>query len=825
MTSLRRVTSTMMVLALLMALTAVPALAAVTASSAITSGDLLSGQGGQISLQINNTGAAAGLLGLGAADSPINAIQIEAPIGVFETSTVALPDNWSGGYDAEIGFVFATADDEEFALQPGASFNVTLNGTALRIPDDSTRNVPVFVSSNNGTTLTTAGTPAVTSRILEVVTTTVAKPVAATNASPVQVTAQQDNVSITVGVVNHGSVSRNVNVAVTKVGGSSGISAVPAVVQIAPTDGTAEETFNVTFGGAGTLDLDATASSTSSAAKPLRMATITVQPKFAGTYVTDSLSPRTVVQGSDVSFSLRLNKQGTQPASLATTFSFTGFTVTKAVDFTAGNTNNTTIIFPETTVDANLLNEEYVSTLTAVGVDGNGALVDVTLTPQTVTLDNLLPVVNLLADVGSSAVANATPAAGNGRTIQFSGTVKIGTGPGADPCSDCTVTRAVLVTNDGTELAFALSNSGGSLGGSSSFTFPAGTSSARAEITVEKVSGLLGSGTSNVFEVDIIAPVIGQALTQRDGSDDTVLVTMAELVDLSGTTAQDWSVDNNFVTGVSPVGDDTTTTQIVLELAQPFDSTNANPAVSYVGFGLNARPFDRVALDLLDQVIEATDGINPLAPVIDLVAGFGLQDGEFWTNDSTPTVSLSSLVVGDTIKLYYDTNDDEKADPGEQIFAGVADDSTAEVAITTDLGSIETVHELIAIMVDEGFNASPLASKLLNLDYTTPKLIDLIVDTTDGNLVTAVFDEPVARGRNAAFDWTVQATQDGELAYRTVTSVEFLSPTERLLRVSTASYDSSKGAISGIRFKFRGASEDRYEDRATNELGDVLYID
>jgi hypothetical protein len=316
-------------------------------------------------------------------------------------------------------------------------------------------------------------------------------------------------------------------------------------------------------------------------------------------------------------------------------------------------------------------------------------------------------------------------------------------------------------------------------------------------------------------------------LTQRDGSDDTVLVTMTELVDLSGTTAQDWSVDNNFVTGVTPVGDDTTTTQIVLVLAQPFDSTNANPAVSYVGFGLNPRPFDRVALDLLDQVIEATDGINPLAPVIDLVAGLGLQDDEFWTNDSTPTVSLSSLVVGDTIKLYYDTNDDGQAVPGEQIFTGVADDSTANVTITEleDLGDIEMVHALIAVMVDEGLNASLPASNLLNLDYTTPTLIDLIVDATDGNLVTAVFDEPVARGRNAAFDWTVQATQDGELAYRTVTSVEFLSPTTRSLRVSTASYDPSKGAISGIRFKFRGASEDRYEDRATNELGDVLYID
>jgi hypothetical protein len=526
-----------------------------------------------------------------------------------------------------------------------------------------------------------------------------------------------------------------------------------------------------------------------------------------------------------VAFSLRLNKQGTQPASLATTFSFTGFTVTTPFDFAAGNTNNTTIIFPETTVDPNLANGTFGSTLTVVGLDGNGALVDVTLTPQTVTLDNLMPVVNLLADVGSSAVANATPAAGTGRTIQFSGNVVIGSGPGAAACSDCTVTRAVLVTNDGTELAFALSNSGGSLSGNSSFAFPAGTSSARAEITVKKVSGLLGSGASNTFEVDIIAPVIGQALTQRDGSDDTVLVTMTELVDLSGTTAQDWGVDDNLVTGVSAVGDDTTTTQIVLELAQPFDSTNANPAVSYVGFGLNPRPFDRVALDLLDQVIEATDGISPLAPVIDMVAGFGLQDDEFWTNDSTPTVSLSSLVVGDTIKLYYDTNDNLQADPGEQIFTGVADDSTAEVIITTDLGSIEIVHELIAVMVDTGSNISPQASELLNLDYTTPKLIDLIVDPTDGNLVTAVFDEPVARGRNAAFDWTVHATQNGELAYRTVTLVEFLSPTTRTLHVSTASYDPDKGAISGIRFKFRGAAENRYEDRATNELDDVLYID
>ena len=92
--------------------------------------------------------------------------------------------------------------------------------------------------------------------------------------------------------------------------------------------------------------------------------------------------------------------------------------------------------------------------------------------------------------------------------------------------------------------------------------------------------------------------------------------------------------------------------------------------------------------------------------------------------------------------------------------------------------------------------------------------------------MTVRFDEPLRAvgpnlGRDAAFDWTVTADQDGDIRSRTVTTV-LPGPdrASRVLQVAAESYDPARGAVTGVRYKFRGLETERYSDRATNAMPD-----
>jgi hypothetical protein len=834
MTAIQRITSTALVLAMLMAITVVPAFAAAIGAATITSGDLLSGQPGAVTIRITNGSVDAGTLpgplgGLnGDTASDIDAIVIEVPATVYSATDVTLPSGWTGEYDTEIGFVYATADGESSELAPGASLDVTIEGAANEIADDTTRAVPVFVSDDGGRTLSSAGVPNLTSRILQVDSIAVVKP-GAINQNLSQVTAGQDTATVSVKVTNFGSQARSVTINAAKSSGSSTATVTPQIENIG--SGVSFDTAELvtTFGSAGTLGLNGTATSANSAAVAVPADQIAVQQAFSGTYVNDSLSPRTAVQGQSYDFVLQLNKAGVQPANLTTTFSINGVaTASGSQPFPAASSTET-LEFDNVAIPALAANGSYDTLLTASGVDDNGATVSVTITPQTVTLDNLLPVIELEANVGDPDVTGATPAAGDGRTITFSGTVKVGTGTGTGTggevaaCTSCTVT-AKLVTDLGEELPFTLTNTNGELSGSASFTFEAGTTSASATATAVKDTGLSSTGASDIFEVDIIAPTLASATTGRDDQGDFVNVSLSELADTTNSRPFAWQVDNSAVQSATaqPAENGAVMVQLRLLEGNTF-ANNATPTVSYSPTGLAGTPFgsrinDRVSLTMLDQVIEAIDGIVPDAPILSSVQGLALQGGKFYTNQFKPTVTVAGMEAGTLLELYFDRNGNEVPENSEVVYSGPVSNATETVTLGNSLGNSDIEHMLIGRLHD-GVAFGLQTLEPLVLDRTVPVITAYAQDAQDGSTVVVTFSEMLPLGRDAAFDWTVIADQDGETRSRSVEAVTAgLNARERTLKVAANSYDPADGDVSGVRFKYRGAASDRYSDFATNTL-------
>jgi hypothetical protein len=827
MTAIQRITSTALVLAMLMAITVVPAFAVAIGAATITTGDLLSGQPGAVTIRITNGSVGGGTLpgplsGLnGDTGSNINAIVIEVPSTVYSATDVTLlTTGWTGEYDAEIGFVYATADDASSELAPSASLDVTIEGAANEIADDTTRAVPVFVSDDGGRTLSSAGVPNLTSRILQVDSIAVVKP-GAVNQNLSQVTAGQDTATVSVKVTNFGSQARSVTINAAKSSGSSTATVTPQIKNIG--SGVSFDTAELvtTFGSAGTLGLNGTATSANSAAVAVPADQIAVQQAFSGTYVNDSLSPRTAVQGQSYDFVLQLNKAGVQPANLTTTFSINGVATASGPQPFPAASSTETLEFDNVAIPAGAANGSYDTLLTASGVDDNGATVSVTITPQAVTLDNLLPFIELTADVGDPDVTGATPAAGDGRTITFGGTVEVSDGgAGFDACTTCTVT-AKLVTDLGEELPFTLTNTNGNLSGSASFTFGAGTTSASATATAVKDTGLSSTGASDTFEVDIIAPTLASATTGRDDQGDFVNVSLSELADTTNSRPFAWQVDNSAVQSATaqPAENGAVMVQLRLLEGNTF-ANNATPTVSYSPTGLAGTPFgsrinDRVSLTMLDQVIEAIDGIVPDAPILSSVQGLALQGGKFYTNQFKPTVTVAGMEAGTLLELYFDRNGNEIPENSEVVYSGPVSNATETVTLGNSLGNSDTEHMLIGRLHD-GVAFGLQTLEPLILDRTVP-VITAYAQT--GSKVVVTFSETLPQGRDAAFDWTVIAEQNGETRSRSVEAVTAgLDAKERVLDVAPSSYNPADGDVSGVRFKYRGAASDRYSDFATNTL-------
>ena len=136
----------------------------------------------------------------------------------------------------------------------------------------------------------------------------------------------------------------------------------------------------------------------------------------------------------------------------------------------------------------------------------------------------------------------------------------------------------------------------------------------------------------------------------------------------------------------------------------------------------------------------------------------------------------------------------------------------SKAVLTVDLGAAERAADLLAVVRDPAGNVSPADTAVVNLDFTAPRIVSAV---QDGSMVTVTFDEPLASGRDAAFDWNVRATQGGESRVRPVSSVTGSGDT-RILTVSEGAYDPTQGDVTAVIYNYRGPDGQRYTDRATN---------
>lgn len=836
-TRTQRLLSVLTVVAMLLAGSAVPALAAASGTARLLTPTIFAGSGGAVTIEVTND-ASAGVLGLGAGQA-IDAVQVFLPTDVFAPrgdADIQGPDGWTGFYDADLEVAYLLADGDGIA--PGSKAEFVIAGVAADQADDAQGDLFVQVSDDGGVTSTNAGRLILTAKILEIVSAQVSKPDFALDADPTKVTTGQDNATVAVRVRNHGTQTRTVD-AIVSTGTDSTSTASGTGSGSVPAGGEATVEVPVTFGAPGSLNLAVSAESASSAAKSTGISGITVQEAADATYRAGSLAPRAVVPGQLTTVKLSVDKTGPQAVRLASLTDRPGGAVLTIAshpttidrDLPAGS-STVNLEFP-VTIPLSVADGSYTPTLDLVGWDANGALVD--LQPQgleDIVLDRLAPFVDVLATPDAPVVNGATPAATDGRNITFSGTARLGSG--GDKCTSCTITDAVIVALPSqTRLPVDVTINNGDLSGSDAVDFPDGTSAAYLEVTVAKNTGLTGTGDSANFEVDLVVPNVTSATTGRDATGDFVDVTFSELVGTKGMSRTDWRVDGNLVTSIEPApapanpvdpSDDGKTT-LRLRLGQQFSDSNATPAVQYSPSPLSRRAFDRVDQGVLDATLTAVDGIAPLPPVIQLVSGYEETDGKFWTNDSTPSVTVGGLEVdaSNTVAIYRDLNGNGELDASERtssnrLGATSADAEQVTIGALSDLGNNDIDVPILAAVIDAVGNVSPVDPAVLGLDFTVPIIVQ-VIGNGDGT-VTVTFDEPIAHGRDAAFDWTVTAIQDGTSRSRPVENVSG-SGTTRTLAVSSAAYDPARGPITGATYRFRGTEPaERYQDRATNELAD-----
>lgn len=817
---IQRSLSLLSAIALLLTVLAVPASAAARAQADVLTDDLVAS--GQRPFEVEVTNQPPDLSGL-EVPSSLDAVVFYLPSGIIDP-VIGATEGWNSFVDSEMGLVYFTAEEGN-AIPFGESQVFSMTVDVAPVADDITETIAVQVSSNGGgTSKPAAGDLDTVLRILGVSQVSVVKPSTATNADATQVTAGQDNALVQAVLENQGTEPRTVTVTASKKSGSSSItSAAQSVTLLA--GGTETVRIPATFGSAGDLVVEVAASSENSQAAPASSPTLAVQEAVSATYTDDSLSPTTVVPGNPVQFTASLSKTGVPALSVdqaLSTLTFETFSAGLASPATLdGGDQSVGVTYNSTTVPTSIPDGDYTPAIRLVGTDGNGATVDVPVAvSDTIKLDRALPVVIPTISGASSRLADADPAVTNGTDLTFGGKV-YNDSDQSSQCGTCLITGASVVEYgaNGTEVGrqpVDVKNSGGNLEGEATLTYAAATRTIRLEVSVAKLTGLAGTGTSDVVAVDTIAPFATGAATGRDANGDFIAVDLNELIGAPAMTAADWSVDDNqVVTTQAQPNPITGATTVTLRLARKLTHDNVQPAVRYEPAD-GARAYDRVDLKLANQALNAADGVIPEIPTIATVAGKAKQDGAFYTNDSTPDIEVSNLVQGDLVQLFIDRNGDGQVDSGDtKIGEGSSFEGEDVVITASSLGTADADLGLLAQVKDGSGNTSPARLETLVLDFTAPTALRALVS---GNTVEVEFNEPLAVGRNHTFDWNVLVTRNGTQRTRPVNEVAG-SGDSRQLTVDEQYYTSGVDSIDGAIYRLRSET-DRYLDRAGNALAD-----
>lgn len=214
--------------------------------------------------------------------------------------------------------------------------------------------------------------------------------------------------------------------------------------------------------------------------------------------------------------------------------------------------------------------------------------------------------------------------------------------------------------------------------------------------------------------------------------------------------------------------------------------------------------------------LEAVDGIIPRLPEIDVISGLGRLDGQFFTNDATPDVTVVTVTQSHRAQIWEDVNDNRLIDAQDRKVGQETVQEPGTVTITLDnLGQNDRALTLLTRAIDKAGNAGPAADDVLTLDFTAPVFAAVAVDGRD---VIVSFNEALRGGRNFVADWTVEAMKDGRRVFLAHERVSGDNNTDtRTIHISEDD-EQFDGSVSRVNYIFTGPDGKRYFDRAGNVL-------
>lgn len=604
----------------------------------------------------------------------------------------------------------------------------------------------------------------------------------------------------------------------------------------------------------------------------------------AFSFVAQTLQPTEVSPGKPFTFRATVNKTGQVGVTLTkanTTLTF-GPPATETcgnppaacptfraeldqpATFAGGTQNGVVLQFKTATVPAGLPADtvppqgyrNYTPTLTITGADENDFAVSRSLSTDNVLVDALGPIIDVISTPPPSQVPPAPAAATDDQPVSFSGTI---TDRGAN-CGGCVITSAVIrqfnsaqVPIAGADIPVTINNNGGNLTGSFSGKFARDADGKplafymALQVVGKDLGGNATTRQSNILEVDNVLPAIAAAETggrNPDGthvSDQTVArttidVTISELIRANAVTPADFTVDGHRVAAAEPRPPQTSASFDTVRLTvDPKLGRNEEPVVTYAPTAAT-RGSDRVGLRVLNASVTAIDGILPALPTINSIgsgATSARQEGQFFTNDDTPDISVT-IDPGDTVTVYedhptlgtqgqIDANDiprcSKKANPpvGQQ-------DPDAQVTVicaSSSFGNANRNVTLLARSFDARGNIGNIRNELLSLDFIAPAFKTAVRQAS--NLVVTMTEKlTTLLGRNDRRDWRVRGREAGEDLLMLPSEVQGQDDTRTLTKSDSAW--NSPVVVTRIDYVWDGIGQGaRYADRAGNDLPNQFF--
>ena len=846
------------------------AFAAPSATSQITAGAV--GFPGQrtMTIRVNNTTAGNALLG-----EKINYVRIHFPVA--ETGIKPVTDN-AGVNGTWTGTVTKAGTTTQFITYTGGSINPGTNASftfpvEVDRPLRSDRKGPFTVQVASGSNAATGAKAATDGaldgvvRMLEILDGSV-KPIAPQEGNRGVAdgtgTAGQ-NITYAFTVKNYAREAVNVTGTMTSSNPEDIVSNGSQTLSVAGMDGTATLNVPVQLGSAPngdrvtTFRANAASSSSSGPGNAVEKASNFTIQKPVDVSFTD-LDPTRVRPGVSKTFSLRLNKTGSQAFSLDTSSLLFGTNVatldSEDREF-AGGAQGRTYEYTTTDIIAGP-NGPLDASATAIGQDDNLANYDLTRDVGQITLDDIIPDITVGVELPVDGDDHQQVATKDGDTIRVAGTITPGAGSDKNDI-DLSTLSVVLQPNDGPPINVPVTTStnGDEITYSGSRTvadweqsnFSPNSFSAKATVADEAGNGAGATSASSI--IDNVPLVLSTTLgDNRVISPERIRIKFEDatgmrggcdpnLWSVAGGIATVDSVENADGTACDPDAHSFTDLVRVLVLANDLEP-DETPRVTYQGpsllTGVPAK--DGASNNALRQTVDTVTDVLPVQPNIVLVerrtgddsfepAYEDTDESRYYTNRGGQDgirVTVGGARQGYLVQVTDAAGNVLNEKPAENEGAGLIS-TTAEFDedIFVPIGTTDGLFDRRIQFVSSAGNVGPAEGANLVLDTVAPVVANAALTGSDAaagtQTVTGTFSEKIVEGTDYWADWFVSEviqTEEGQGSY--VSNAIEVTGSDMLTRTLTVELrDPSQFEDAYYLFTSNGV---RYEDRAGNTIND-----